>query len=131
MRLPSHNRVHGDGKGDSRPSLHDLQFSAGTREGVSAAAGYYGQLAMAVDSHGAPHVAVTTTNDNGIATALSYLSLNGNVWQAQQVAGYVSTYSPLALDAQDNTHIAYGPDLTHAFYDGSEWQFEDTGASIS
>ena len=94
--------------------------------------GVYGQLAMAVDSHGGPHVAVTTTDSNGIPTALSYLSLNGNVWQAQQVAGYVSTYSPLALDAQDNPHIAYfsGTNLTHAFYDGSEWQFEDTGLSI-
>jgi hypothetical protein len=96
---------------------------------LSVPVGVYGQLAIALDSHGAPHVAVTTTDSNGLPSALSYLSLNGNVWQAQQVAGYVSTYSPLALDAQDNPHIAYfgGTSLTHAFYDGSAWQFENTG----
>lgn len=59
--------------------------------------GVYGQLAIAVDSHGAPHVALTTTNSHGIPTALSYLSLNGNVWQAQDMAGFVSSFSLLAL----------------------------------
>jgi len=85
-------------------------------------------VSIAVDSHDQPHVAALT----GLNDDLSYLSLNSNEWLPQTVASDLEDgNTPLAIDTQGNPHIAYisrtSYHLTHAFYDGTTWQLEDTG----
>ena len=126
--------IYGGGR-LKNPSLFYTTYSATRARGpsVSLPLRFLDQPSIAVDSSGAPHVALVSNPLEGVST-LIYLSLSGSQWQQQTVTNDSVAGGPqLAIDALDNPHVAYfeSPEnlLEHAFFDGSQWQIEDTNSS--
>jgi hypothetical protein len=92
--------------------------------------------AIATDSHNRPHIAFVYNSFNH-PSQLKYFNFDGHGWRSQTVDTFPSVnynYAQLALDSNDHPHIAYiGPTgfLTHAYFNGSAWQFENIGVHVA
>jgi len=96
-------------------------------------------LAIATDSKNRPHVAIINEVAGKFVFQLYYLDFNGHGWNSQLVDTALINnaylyYLQLILDPNDHPHLFYvaaNGFLTHAFFDGSAWHFENTGAAVA
>ena len=94
-------------------------------------------LAVATDSKNRPHAAIINELAGKFIFQLLYLDFNGHGWNSQLVGTALSDYIfnvQMLLDSNDRPHLFYVASngfLTHAFFDGAVWQFENTGATVA
>jgi hypothetical protein len=96
-------------------------------------------MAIATDSKNRPYVAIIDEHDRSIPFVfdLDYLVFNGHAWVSQVIddAVYDTDLNvQIILDSNDHPHIFYLKSngfLTHAYFDGSAWHFENAGVPVA
>ncbi len=94
-------------------------------------------MAIATDSKNRPYVAIINEDEAKIPTAdyVDYLVFNGHGWDSQVIDNPAGAYYvQIILDSHNHPHIFYVKAnglLTHAYFDGSVWHFENVGVPVS
>jgi len=96
-------------------------------------------MAIATDSKNRPYVAIIDAHERSIPFVfdLDYLVFNGHGWVSQVIDDAVydtDSNVQIILDSSDHPHIFYLKSngfLTHAYFDGSAWHFENAGVPVA
>jgi hypothetical protein len=96
-------------------------------------------MAIATDSKNRPYVAIVNADERKIPYLfyLNYLVFNGHGWDTQVIDNDVEDLDlnvQIILDFNNRPHIFYVKSnglLTHAYFDGSAWHFENVGVPVA
>jgi hypothetical protein len=96
-------------------------------------------MAIATDSKSRPYVALINGDLTKVPSVfyLDYLVFNGHGWDSQVIDDAVENIDrnvQIILDSNNHPHIFYVRDsgfLTHAYFDGSAWHFENVGVPVA
>ncbi len=94
-------------------------------------------MAIATDSKNRPYVAIVNQLSPKFVFDLDYLVFNGHGWDSQVIDNDVEDVDlnvQIILDSNNHPHIFYvkaNGFLTHAYFDGSAWHFENVGVPVA